>query len=375
MRNLTQGLTLSGFLTRPRQSLFTRAMDAIRRNDGSLFWLPENFGWVFGPEKITAVDVRGGSFTGGDLIESSADEYHGLSFVNTTVKPAQFKFRARAGTKHWLWARFEGYAGGNAWFNVATGTIGNVESGVAASIKPVGDGYFECVLTNRNAAPAGNCTLFAVTANAAVTPYTGSGSVAVQVLTPSVREIVSAAAYNDYGGVTPVAAVGEPIGRVGERPAFQAMATQRPTAVLNAHGDLALGFDGVDDSLNAAFGTGNAGWLCAAGNGAFGNSGASLTVSNSGATLWVSDGASAESVNAQRSLGAVEAGWGANEMFVAGDLQQSVALKTLNCTNSQSFVIGSRSPSVLTALVVCPGIPPPVDRAEIRRWANSLLRN
>lgn len=201
----------------PWTSLDIQAIDVIRRLGGTALFIPEDYGWVYGPEKITTVNTIGGTLDNISFEEDSANTYHGVSFVNSTTLQAQFKFRAKAGTKSWVWARFEGYVSGNAWFDLSTGTVGTVESGVVAKMTAAGDGYYDCTLTNKNIAAAGNCTLIAVTANTSTATYTGTGSVAFQLASYSVKEITSAAVFVNSNGTPPVTAIGDPVGLLTDR--------------------------------------------------------------------------------------------------------------------------------------------------------------
>jgi hypothetical protein len=51
---------------------------------------------------------------------------------------------AKAGERNWLRLQRQSGASPNAWFDLATGTLGTVESGLTASIQAVGNGWYRC---------------------------------------------------------------------------------------------------------------------------------------------------------------------------------------------------------------------------------------
>lgn len=245
------------------RALIHDALETITKAGGAALFIPGDFGWRFGDDVVTGVVSNGATLSGVDVVESTALGYHGLSFTNTTTLQAQFRFRAKVGSKSWVWARFAGYEGGNAWFNLATGEVGIVESGVVASIAPLGDGYHDCLMTNRNATPAGSCTLHAVTANGSTNTYQGNGSVAFQLQSYGVHEITSAVAYVD--GVKAVTAVGDTLGvlkdQANSNHALQVSEGSRPIVSLTPIGTHAFTFDAIDDRLIVSLASGGAPWV------------------------------------------------------------------------------------------------------------------
>jgi hypothetical protein len=80
--------------------------------------------------------------------------------ITGTVAPYTFSVYAKAGTANFL--RLVMTSNGSAtnakaWFNLATGTLGTVESGVTASITDVGNGWYRCSIARTLAAASETC--------------------------------------------------------------------------------------------------------------------------------------------------------------------------------------------------------------------------
>jgi hypothetical protein len=78
--------------------------------------------------------------------------------VTGTVAAYTFSIYAKAGTVNFLrLALTSNTVAANAWFNLATGVVGTVESGVTASITAAGNGWYRCSVTRTLAAVSETC--------------------------------------------------------------------------------------------------------------------------------------------------------------------------------------------------------------------------
>lgn len=147
-------------------------------------------GKALGPELVASVTPQAGTFTSGEFTENTATEYHGIFFnapspANRTVA----NFRLKAGSRSWLWIYYDGYTAGSCWVNISTGALGNVEAGVSLVVTPSTDGYFNVTVNKLNNQSSGAMNMFAVTGNGSTATYLGTGSVAFQLSSYSVREV------------------------------------------------------------------------------------------------------------------------------------------------------------------------------------------
>jgi len=101
------------------------------------------------------------------------------AFANgTTVTNSVF---LKAAERTWAYIRLElnDNTSLNAWFNLSTGAIGTVQSGLTATITPFGNGWYRCTVAGSvgtGASPAKNYFLVGVTTADNTTNYTGNGT-------------------------------------------------------------------------------------------------------------------------------------------------------------------------------------------------------
>lgn len=125
----------------------------------------------------------------------------------------------KAGERTWALIRIRDSSGNDrfAWFNLAAGTIGSVQTNLTASMVSLGSGWYRCSVTVSAAVAAANPCVFGPVTGDGVATYTGDGSSGIYIadaqLTPgylplAVTETTSAAVYGprfDYDPVTKVA--------------------------------------------------------------------------------------------------------------------------------------------------------------------------
>ena len=144
---------------------FTRASDGTRVNSAGLVenvpWnlalQSEDFSnaaWIKQYSTITANDTTApnGTATADKILATATNSDHGI--YNTTPYSSNFvgevytySVYAKKGTVDWLVLdHFQGsYT--FTWFNLNTGTLGTVGSGVTATIESVGNGWYRCICT------------------------------------------------------------------------------------------------------------------------------------------------------------------------------------------------------------------------------------
>ncbi len=157
----------------------------------------DNNYWVKANVTVTAnTQVAPDGTTTADLIvENTATGPH--SVVHASYNSPEiftYSFYAKAGTRSWVWAYFNGYNGGSAWFDVGNGVIGTVESGVSATITSVGNGWYRCTLTKRNATFASSVVI-AIATGSGSTNYTGDGTSGIYIWGAQLEQRHSVTAY------------------------------------------------------------------------------------------------------------------------------------------------------------------------------------
>ena len=225
----------------------------------------DNSNWTKVNSTVTADSTTApdGTNTADTLTENTLSGQHRLSLAvsvtnNTAYTVSVF---AKAGSRSWLRIRLEngavGSGQGNVWFNLSAGSIGTVGAGTAA-IQNVGNGWYRCSVT----ATTNNTSYLAMynicNADASFS-YTGNGSGNIYLWGAQLEEASTASSYQpilstfenafktafpshtlyqDSQGVTPVTAVGQPVGLMLDK---SEGLTQGPELVTN--GDFATDSD------------------------------------------------------------------------------------------------------------------------------------
>ena len=124
------------------------------------------------------INSPNGTLTADKLVENTANNVHLVNTPNASVPTGTntLSVYAKADTRNWiLLYLFDGVLGSlTAYFNVSNGTLGNVPSGLTASIDSVGNGWYRCSIT-RNQANSGNGGYGLASADN-VASYAGNGT-------------------------------------------------------------------------------------------------------------------------------------------------------------------------------------------------------
>lgn len=374
------GLNLGLGVYRGQQSLTARAMSAIKRNGGSLFYIPDDLGMVLGVDLIS----------NGDFASSSGWSTGASWSIGSGV--------ATKGAGGGSLSRSASLSAGKSYaFTFTVTSVSNAGSGVGVSLgNGASYGAFTTVGTFTQTVVAGASTDVKVFAR-------GDESWQGSIDNIIVKEIAVASIYTDSAGTTPATTVGDVLGlmldKAGSATASQPTTNFKPLLQVNAQGKYAISFDGSDDFLQTGITTGNAGWVCAgvtqssaanvavSGNGASGvSAGVALLVRSTGA-LWgnKSNGAS-EVTTTVASAGSVVPGvpfvyafgWDSTiniGSFNGVEVTQAAAISAVSATplrigekgNGSEFFNGQ-----MTAQVICPVLPSAADRTLIRKWIGSL---
>ncbi|CAB4166660.1 Carbohydrate-binding, CenC-like [uncultured Caudovirales phage] len=129
------------------------------------------------------------------LCEDAANSQHYFSSTSASSAAGTYTFyvNVKAGERNWISMQGVGYSS-KAWFNIGTGVVGTVQSGVTASIQPAGNGYYRCAITVPWTTAV--CYLF-VTTGDTVNSYTGDGSSGIYIADAQLNDGSSALAYYD----------------------------------------------------------------------------------------------------------------------------------------------------------------------------------
>jgi hypothetical protein len=97
------------------------------------------------------VTAPNGTLTADSIVENTANTDHYVSTAGSltlTAAPYTFSIYCKKATRDWININlYNGTDVKAAWFNLNTGTIGTVQSGLTASITDVGNGWYRCSIT------------------------------------------------------------------------------------------------------------------------------------------------------------------------------------------------------------------------------------
>ena len=139
----------------------------------------ENAYWakIGGSISANTTTAPNGTTTADKIIEDSSNGVHHILMPNVTPSGTNtLSVYAKQGERNWVWLYlFDGVAGSLfAWFDVSTGTVGGVNSGLTATIESVGNQWYRCSIT-RTQGNTGNGG-FGITNANNVLSYTGNGT-------------------------------------------------------------------------------------------------------------------------------------------------------------------------------------------------------
>jgi hypothetical protein len=119
-----------------------------------------------------------GSLVADKLYEDSSTNQHAVYNFSTTIAAGQHTASvfAKAGERSWMKLAITASVGVNgAFFNLSTGAIGTVESGITATITSVGNGWYRCSVTATTLSTASGGMVVYTAQSDNVFSYAGNG--------------------------------------------------------------------------------------------------------------------------------------------------------------------------------------------------------
>jgi hypothetical protein len=142
--------------------------------------------WFKNAVTITAnsVTAPNGILTADSIVENTANTDHYVSTAGSltlTAAPYTFSIYCKKATRDWINVNlYNGTDVKSAWFNLNTGTIGTVQSGLTAAITDVGNGWYRCSITRTMSTGINYCGISPQIADNGGT-YLGNGSTAAYI--------------------------------------------------------------------------------------------------------------------------------------------------------------------------------------------------
>jgi hypothetical protein len=139
--------------------------------------------WFKNALSITAnsITAPNGTLTADSIVENTANTDHYISTAGSltlTVAPYTYSVYCKKATRDWINVNlYNGTDVKAAWFNLDTGTIGTVQSGLTASITDVGNGWYRCSITRTMSTGINYCGIAPQIADNGGT-YLGNGTTA-----------------------------------------------------------------------------------------------------------------------------------------------------------------------------------------------------
>lgn len=110
----------------------------------------DNAAWAKTNVTVTAnaIAAPDGLGTADKIVEDTATSAHYINRATTVTNatPHVISFFAKPAGRDWFCVGVAGAGSGDTYFNVATGTIGNVVSGGSAEITALANGWYRCIL-------------------------------------------------------------------------------------------------------------------------------------------------------------------------------------------------------------------------------------
>lgn len=338
-----------------------------------LLWSGDFSNAAWSKSNASISSVVSGSLTVNKLIDNATNGAH---YVNQSATPANgtntFSARLKADGKNFAALECSGQF---VYFDLASGTVG-LQNNAVGEIQADGDGWYICSITFTTTAVGKGFFIYtSVSAGAGGVLYAGDGTsgillhrAALFTGTVTAQQILAA------GGIP--------------------LTTTAPASSALGNYWWQFSPDAPGDYLQTAITTGNEGWVCAGVNS---NSYASAKTifwtganapSEVGATLRVLGGGSVQMVTcdgvAQAAVGAgtsaaagtpqvIEGGWNATTLRAAVNGSEATAPNTRGGASTQTAKIGDNFSGQwfngsMSAIVICPTLPPAADRALIRAW-------
>ena len=140
---------------------------------------------------------------------SASGDHTAYVAINLTAAPHTFTVYCKAAQRTWVYVRLAKAAGQGAYFNLSTGTIGTVETGITAAITSVGNGWYRCSVTiTTDTTPWYPTILIATGDNQGA--YTGNGTSGIYIWGAQLELSSTATAYQRVGTAFDVTEAGVP---------------------------------------------------------------------------------------------------------------------------------------------------------------------
>lgn len=123
---------------------------------------------VLAPDGVSTVAYITDDVSGGPHVV-----YSGVSISSGNIYT--FSIFAKAKELNWIYVRCDTGTAAGAFFNLASGTIGNVDAGITATIISAGNGFYRCCSTSSLTGVTGYGAIYTASANG-VTNYVGVGT-------------------------------------------------------------------------------------------------------------------------------------------------------------------------------------------------------
>jgi hypothetical protein len=177
--NLVKGLKADGIYSKMK-AVYPFVTD--NRNLASYTEDFSNSFWAKNNATITSnsITAPNGTLTADSLVDNTTNGVHSvarqLTLTNATYTLSIY---CKKGNRDWAWiALYDGTNSRFGYFNLATGTIGTVDSGATATITDSGNGWYRCTLSMPMTTSVDNYVNFGSTTANNVPTYIGNNTVA-----------------------------------------------------------------------------------------------------------------------------------------------------------------------------------------------------
>jgi hypothetical protein len=188
--------------TRGSDAFRTNANGLIQRVPWNLLQQSETFSnasWTKNATTITAdaTLAPNGTLTADKLVETATSSTHWVFQSTTYTSTSQtVSCYMKKGERNFGFIRTRTATNDLfAWFNLNTGVVGTVESGITASITNIGDGWYRCVVVNPNPTTSANPSVIGLSNADNVSTYTGDGTSGIFIWGAQLVEGTTAQTY------------------------------------------------------------------------------------------------------------------------------------------------------------------------------------